>query len=74
MTGGHDQLRGAGRNTHHQIDLYLPTSGEKSILRDIAASAPVEVTGARDDPEAALANLLAALESLGLLTDSTTAT
>lgn len=33
-----------------------------------------EVTGVRDDPEAALANLLAALASLGLITDSTTET
>jgi len=31
------------------------------------------VTGARDDTEAALANLLTALDSLGLITDSTTA-
>ena len=74
MRDGHDQLRGAGRKTHPEIDLYLPTSGEKSILRDIAAGAPIEVTGARDDPEAALANLLAALETLGLITDSTAAT
>jgi hypothetical protein len=74
MTDRHDQLRGAGRNTHHRIDLYLPTSGEKSLLSVMATSAPVDVTGARDDPEAALANLLAALESLGLITDSTAAT
>lgn len=33
-----------------------------------------DVTGARNDPEAALANLLTALENLGLITDSTTAT
>jgi hypothetical protein len=36
-------------------------------------SAPVEVTGACDDPEDALANLIAALETLGLTTDSTAA-
>jgi hypothetical protein len=33
----------------------------------------LEVTGARDDPEGVLANLLAALETLGLITGSTTA-
>ena len=31
-----------------------------------------EITGARDTPEAALANLLTALDNLGLITDSTT--
>ena len=36
--------------------------------------APVEVTGARDDPEGALASLLSALATLGLITDSTTET
>jgi len=41
---------------------------------DVLDSAPVDVTGARDAPEEALANLLAALEELGLITDSTTAT
>lgn len=35
--------------------------------------APVEVSGARDETEGALADLLTALESLGLITDSTTA-
>jgi hypothetical protein len=33
----------------------------------------VEVAGARGDPEGVLAQLLAALESLGLITDSITA-
>jgi hypothetical protein len=32
------------------------------------------VVGARNDPEDALANLLAALNTLGLIVDSTTAT
>lgn len=32
-----------------------------------------DITGARDDPEAALANLLTALAVIGLITDSTTA-
>lgn len=35
---------------------------------------PATVAGARDDPEAALANLLTALADLGLITDTTTAT
>lgn len=34
---------------------------------------PIEVEGARDEPEGALASLLTALETLGLITDSTTA-
>ena len=56
-------------------DRRLPAEGEKAILADLASGgAPVEVTGARDDPEDALANLLTALETLGLITDSTTAT
>lgn len=32
---------------------------------------PVEVTGDRNDPEEALANLLSALDALGIITDST---
>lgn len=39
-----------------------------------AGAAKPDVTGARDTPEAALANLLTALAALGLITDSTTAT
>lgn len=35
---------------------------------------PINVTGARDDPESALANLLTALATAGIITDSTTAT
>jgi hypothetical protein len=52
--------------------MKLPTDKEVALLRKLAA-APKSVSGARDDPEAALADLLAALESLGLITDSTTA-
>jgi len=37
------------------------------------AAAQQDITGARDDTEAALANLLTALATLGLITDSTTA-
>jgi hypothetical protein len=33
--------------------------------------APVEVTGVRDDPEEALANVLVALEAQGIIIDST---
>ena len=56
------------------IDRRLPTDAEKDLLEQLQALAPHSVTGARDDPEAALANLLAALEALGLITDNTTAT
>jgi hypothetical protein len=38
------------------------------------STAPVTVTGARDVPEEALANLLTALAGLGIITDSTTST
>jgi hypothetical protein len=69
----HSQLPDAGRVTHEQIDHRLPTAKEKGILRTIGANAPEAVSGARDDTEAALANLLAALEDLGLITDNTTA-
>lgn len=60
---------------HAESDRRLPDEREKSLLADLVAGNPlVSITGARDDPEAVLANLLAALESLGLITDSTTAT
>ena len=70
----HRNLEGAGQTSHAEIDRRLPDEREKSLLADlVAGSPPISVTGARDDPESALANLLAALESLGLITDSTTA-
>ncbi len=53
---------------------YLPTDAEKAILALVGRSAPVAVSGARDDPEQALANLLTALQTLGLITDTTTPT
>ena len=69
----HQQLEGAGQTGHAQIDNLLPTPAEKDILTDIAAQTPpVNVTGSRAG-NTALANLLAALEDLGLITDSTTA-
>ena len=69
----HEELTGAGRLSHRVIERRLPTDNEKEILRVLSAEVPIEVTGARDDPEEALANLLSALETLGLITDSTTA-
>jgi hypothetical protein len=68
----HANLPDAGRTAHAQIDAVLPSDDEKAKLQVIAANAPVTVTGARDTPEEALANLLTALETLGLITDSTT--
>lgn len=57
---------------------YLTADDAPAALADgrviRAASAKPEITGARNAPEAALANLLTALAALGLLTDSTTAT
>ena len=71
----HQYLEGAGQITHSEIDQRTPTTREKGALADlVGAGLPVDVAGARDDPEGALASLLAALESLGLITDSTTAT
>jgi len=54
------------------VDENLPDEAQKAILRDLVW-APLEVTGARDDPEGALADLLTQLAALGLITDSTTA-
>ena len=69
----HRDLPGAGILPHRVIDERLPLHHETNLLRTLALSAPIDITGARDDPEAALANLLTALETLGLITDSTTA-
>lgn len=69
----HSDLPDAGYTPHYLIDLRLPTDSEKDTLQTITNNAPLTVTGARDDPEAALANLLTALATLGLITDSTTA-
>jgi hypothetical protein len=69
----HEDLLGAGRLPHRTIERRLPTDDEKEILRVLSAETPSEITGARDDPEEALANLLTALATLGLITDSTTA-
>ena len=70
----HSQLQGSGTKSHKVIDLRLPTQKQKTDLVTLSNSAPLDITGARDDPEAALANLLTALATLGLITDSTTAT
>ena len=63
----HAQLPDAGSTPHWMIDNHLRR------LQDAIEHSPVTVSGARDTPEEALANLLAALETLGLITDSTTA-
>ena len=63
----HADLPDGGLIAHHEIDQRLLK------LDKVDQLIPVTVTGARDDLEAALANLLAALESLGLIVDSTTA-
>ena len=70
----HQYLPDAGQVPHAIIDQRLPTAREKARLGAIGKVAPVTVTGAREDPEAALANLLQALEELGLIVDSTTGT
>jgi hypothetical protein len=68
----HDHLDGAGQIKHHRIDRLLPDETEKGKLRNLR-SAPKSVSGARDNPEAALANLLSQLAALGLINDNTTA-
>jgi hypothetical protein len=63
MMQQHSDLPDAGRVPNYEID---------AVVERLRA-APVLVTGARDAPEEALASLLAALESLGLIADSTSA-
>jgi hypothetical protein len=70
----HHDLPDAGSTPHHIIDATLPTDKEKAMLTTLREQAPVLVEGARSDLEAALADLLAALEALGLIADNTTAT
>ena len=70
----HQYLPDAGQIPHTLIDQRLPTAREKAKLATIGKNAPVTVSGARDDPEGALADLLQALEDLGLIVDGTTAT
>ena len=62
----HADLPDGGLIAHHEIDQRLLK------LDKVDQRIPVTVTGARDDLEAALANLLAALAGLGLIVDSTT--
>lgn len=69
----HADLEDAGQIPHHVIDDRLAGSKESNRLALIGNYAPRSVSGARDDPEAALANLLAALETLGLIDDNTSA-
>lgn len=55
-------------------DGSMRTGDGSAVAAALFPGAPVEVTGARDTPEEALANLLTSLETLGLITDSTTVT
>lgn len=69
----HADLPDTGRTTHFIIDEQLPSAREAQLLTTVAASVPLAVTGARDETEGALKALLTALATLGLITDSTTA-
>jgi len=52
----------------------LTINGKLTVTGDIIANGgAIDITGARDEPEGALANLLTALATIGLVTDSTTA-
>lgn len=53
---------------------FAPKAHDHDPDEVLAGTIPVEITGTRDDPESALANLLTALEGAGIITDSTTAT
>jgi hypothetical protein len=59
---------------HSVIDERLPAHHEANLLRTLALTAPIDITGTRDQNFTALANLLTALQDLGLITDATTAT
>lgn len=50
----------------HWVEGALRASGQTVLP-------PITVTGARDETEGAIANLLAALEDIGLIVNSTTA-
>jgi hypothetical protein len=39
----HDQLQGAGRRTHRDIDAHLPTDQEKQTLRNVVDNAELEL-------------------------------
>lgn len=56
------------------LSRLLPTDHEKAFLEQLTAQAPRTVSGARDDPEEALADLISELARLGLVKDSTTET
>lgn len=65
--------------TNPQPHIYAELAETDRQVADVyergpAPAAPIDVDGARDDPEAALANLLTALDSAGIITDSTTDT
>lgn len=56
-----------------RIDGDIDHNGSNIGFFSVSPAAQQNITGARDDPEAALANLLTGLANLGLITDSTTA-
>jgi enamine deaminase RidA (YjgF/YER057c/UK114 family) len=60
-------------------ELDTLADGELYFISDLVpeiqiTNQQVSVTGARDDPESALANLLTVLEGLGFIVDNTTST
>lgn len=65
-----DKIIGRSTASTGVPEVITCTSFGRSFL---AKSAAVTVTGARDEPEAALASLLTQLATLGIITDSTTA-
>lgn len=68
-----DRIRAdnTGQATSITAALDVAVANTKVIL---ITGTPTAVIGARDDPEEALANVLAFMATLGLITNSTTAT
>jgi hypothetical protein len=67
----HPSFPDGGHISHADIDLLLPCPRLQAFLRALRQGAPRTASGARDDPEEALADLLAELAALGLITDNT---
>lgn len=65
-----DEAKRDGTTKH--VTPVVGLTSEDTVLYSLGD--PTELTGERDDPESALANLITLLEDMGILTDSTTET
>lgn len=74
-SGAHmDPGTGTGAFSDIRGEVSVASSGDKLGFFGATRQTKQAITGARNDPEAALANLLNKLAYIGLITDSTTAT